>query len=78
LVIFMSFKSSMRSILTSTWSMAVSLAVTAYLIQAFFNISVIAVAPIFWIFLGGLAGNRFISQDLMDEDNQKNQIKIIE
>ncbi|MBM3161332.1 MAG: O-antigen ligase family protein [Bacteroidetes bacterium] len=78
LVIFMSFKSSMRSILTSTWSMAVSLAVTAYLIQAFFNISVIAVAPIFWIFLGGLAGNRFISQDLMDENNQKNQIKIIE
>ena len=78
LVIFMSFKSSFRSIFTSTWCMAISLAVTAYLIQAFFNISVIAVAPIFWIFLGGLAGNRFESQDLMDENNQKNHIKIVE
>ena len=78
LLIFMSFKSSIRSILASTWCMAVCLAVTAYLIQAFFNISVIAVAPVFWIFLGGLAGNRFVSQELMDENNQKNQIKIVE
>lgn len=31
------------------------LVVLAYLIQAFFNISVIAVAPIFWIILGLLA-----------------------
>ena len=31
------------------------LTVLAYLIQAFFNISVIAVAPIYWILLGLLA-----------------------
>jgi O-antigen ligase len=78
LLIVMSLKSSFSGVLNSQWIMAFCLAAIAYLIQAFFNISVIAVAPIFWIFLGGLAGNRFVAQELMDEDNQKNQIEIIE
>jgi hypothetical protein len=36
----------------------ISFAILAYFIQSLFNISVIAVAPLFWILLGLLAGNK--------------------
>ena len=58
--------------------LAFFLTVIAYLIQAFFNISVVAVAPVFWILLGGLAGDLFISQKLVNENNQENQVEVIE
>ena len=76
-LLFLSLKSSWNSYLKSPWALAVGLMIIAYLIQAFFNISVLAVAPVFWIFLGGLAGNRFISQELMNESDQKHQIEIV-
>jgi putative inorganic carbon (HCO3(-)) transporter len=53
------FKENMKTLLLLT--------ILAYLVQAFFNISVIAVAPIYWILLGLLAqktekNNQSISQ----------------
>lgn len=38
-------------------------AVSGYLVQAFFNISVVAVAPIFWVFLGFLASSKPIETE---------------
>ena len=77
LLLGMSFTASLKSKLNSTLSMAIFLMVLAYVIQAFFNISVIAVAPVFWIFLGGLAGNRFESKILVEEDKKENQIEVV-
>jgi putative inorganic carbon (HCO3(-)) transporter len=37
--------------------------VSAYLVQALFNISVIAVAPLFWIILGVFARGQLIQKD---------------
>jgi putative inorganic carbon (HCO3(-)) transporter len=53
------FRENMKTLLLLT--------ILAYLVQAFFNISVIAVAPIYWILLGLLAqktekNNQSISQ----------------
>lgn len=70
--------SFVRSGCKSFIRLAFFLTVIAYLIQAFFNISVIAVAPVFWILLGGLAGDLFISQKLVNENNQENQVEVIE
>ena len=77
LLLGMSFTASLKSKLNSTLSMAIFLMVLAYVIQAFFNISVIAVAPVFWIFLGGLAGNRFESKILVEEDKEENQTEVV-
>ena len=50
------FIQNRRSILGLSTKSVVAFAVVAYIIQSLFNISVIAVAPIFWILLGLLAG----------------------
>ena len=73
-----SLVSFIRSCCKSAIRLAFFLTVIAYLIQAFFNISVIAVAPVFWILLGGLAGDLSISQKLVNENNQENQVEVIE
>lgn len=41
-------------------------AVSAYLVQAFFNISVVSVAYIFWIFLGAIVNDGIFSKDPKD------------
>jgi hypothetical protein len=38
--------------------LALFLSIIAYGVQSLFNISVIAVAPVFWIMLGALAGKQ--------------------
>ena len=52
------FIQNTRNILQMTAKSVISFAVLAYFIQSLFNISVIAVAPLFWILLGLLAGHK--------------------
>ena len=56
LFIMFIFIQNRRSIFSMTAKSVVACAVLAYIIQSLFNISVIAVAPIFWILLGLLDG----------------------
>lgn len=45
-------------LLEAPYAIPLLVAVFGYLVQAFFNISVVSVAPIFWIFLGFLASGK--------------------
>jgi putative inorganic carbon (HCO3(-)) transporter len=47
-----------KNIFNCSAQSAIALAVLAYLIQSLFNISVIAVAPLFWVLLGLLANKK--------------------
>lgn len=60
LIAYLSFVSTTvnngyRQIKTNPLILPLFCSVIGYLVQAFFNISIVAVAPIFWIFLGVLA-----------------------
>jgi O-antigen ligase len=55
-ILILIFKENLKKMRQDKIHFIVAIAVLGYLIQAFFNISVIAVAPVYWIFLG------FISQ----------------
>ncbi len=52
------FKQNTRNIFRLSARSVIAFAVLAYLIQSLFNISVIAVAPLFWVLLGILASQR--------------------
>ena len=51
------FKDNIRNIIRTNTKSVIALAVLAYAIQSLFNISVIAVAPLFWVLLGLLASH---------------------
>ena len=51
------FKDNIRDIIRTNTKSVIALAVLAYAIQSLFNISVIAVAPLFWVLLGLLASH---------------------
>lgn len=55
-IVTLSISKAFSSYKTNAISLALTLVIIAYFIQSLFNISVIAVAPIFWILLGALAG----------------------
>ena len=55
LFIFNVIKKSYRSINENKYIIPVLLSATGYLVQAFFNISVVSVAPVFWALLGILS-----------------------
>ena len=52
------FKDNFRDIIRTNTKSVIALAVLAYAIQSLFNISVIAVAPLFWVLLGLLASHK--------------------
>ena len=52
------FKDNIRDIIRTNTKSVIALAVLAYAIQSLFNISVIAVAPLFWVLLGLLASHK--------------------
>jgi len=52
-----------KFILHHNSSTILAFTVSAYLVQALFNISVIAVAPLFWIILGVFARGQLIQKD---------------
>ena len=52
------FKQNTRNIFRLSAKSVIAFAVLAYLVQSLFNISVIAVAPLFWVLLGILASQR--------------------
>ena len=51
----------MRYILSNKISFVISLALISYLVQAFFNISTIGVAPLFWMILGLVDNRDFVN-----------------
>ena len=51
--------SKQKDILKNNVTLIFSLAIIGYLVQAFFNISTIGVAPIFWLLLGLIQNNKF-------------------
>ncbi len=55
-------KKSMTKLYDSELQLALFVAIIGYLIQAFFNISVVSVAYVFWIFLG-LSVNEFVKEE---------------
>jgi putative inorganic carbon (HCO3(-)) transporter len=68
LVLYLSFiilvvRKGVARLLELPYAIPLLVAVVGYLIQAFFNISVVAVAPIFWIFLGFLASSKPIETE---------------
>ena len=54
-MLFLILKKNIKFIFKDKIQTALLFGVIGYLIQAFFNISVVSVAPIFWILLGLLA-----------------------
>lgn len=68
LVLYLSFitlvvRKGVAQLLELPYAIPLLVAVIGYLIQAFFNISVVAVAPIFWVFLGFLASSKPIETE---------------
>ena len=57
LFIALIFKDNIRDIIRANTKSVIALAVLAYAIQSLFNISVIAVAPLFWVLLGLFASH---------------------
>lgn len=51
-----------KDIFTNKITLLFSVAIIAYLVQAFFNISTIGVAPIFWLLLGLIQNDKFKSK----------------
>jgi putative inorganic carbon (HCO3(-)) transporter len=54
-ILFFVFKENFKKIRQDKIHFICAMALIGYLIQAFFNISVIAVAPVYWILLGFIA-----------------------
>ncbi|MFM7566568.1 MAG: O-antigen ligase family protein [Flavobacteriales bacterium] len=55
-IAFLSLYTALPHVPINALSLGLCLAIVAYGVQSLFNISVIAVAPVFWILLGALAG----------------------
>ena len=61
LIVIQSVKTGFKNVRKQLWLVPVLCALAGYLVQAMFNISVITTAPIFWAFLGLVAGNNIKS-----------------
>ena len=57
-IVFLTLYSALTKLKDNAMMLALFLSIIAYAIQSLFNISVIAVAPVFWIMLGALAGKQ--------------------
>lgn len=63
LLLWSIFKKASAKLFANDSLLALFTACIGYAIQAFFNISVVSVAYVFWIFLGLLASNSFIKKE---------------
>lgn len=59
LFLFFIFKDNIKNIFKDKLTLILLLSIIGYLIQAFFNISTIGVAPVFWMLLGLIQNNQF-------------------
>ena len=66
LFIFDAIKKSYRSINKNKYIIPVLLGISGYLVQAFFNISVVSVAPVFWAMLGILSS---LSNEVIENES---------
>jgi len=57
--IFLIIKNNMKNIFKDKITLILSLSIIGYLVQAFFNISTIGVAPVFWMILGLIQNEEF-------------------
>ena len=63
LFLFLSLKKGFQRLKKEKYYFPILVAICAYLIQAFFNISVVSVAYIYWIFLGLLVNEKILEKD---------------
>jgi len=62
LFLFFIIKDNMKGIFKDKIVLILSLSIIGYLVQAFFNISTIGVAPVFWILIGLIQNEEFKKQ----------------
>lgn len=71
--IFLVLKDNLKKFTKNKVSFVFSTVIIGYLVQAVFNISVIAVAPIFWLILG-LSENEKFKTECLEELNKKDTV----